>query len=47
VVNVDLVHLQHEKVLAAIKAHDTHAAFDYMRSHINFVIDYFENLKDA
>ncbi|MCF8043452.1 MAG: FadR family transcriptional regulator [Desulfarculaceae bacterium] len=47
VVNVDLVHIQHEKVLAAIKAHDTHAAFDYMRSHINFVIDYFENLKEA
>ncbi|MCB2227709.1 MAG: FadR family transcriptional regulator [Desulfarculaceae bacterium] len=46
-VNVDLVHLQHERVLAAIKAHDTHAAFDYMRSHINFVIDYFENLKEA
>ncbi|KMY67728.1 GntR family transcriptional regulator [Desulfocarbo indianensis] len=44
VVNVDLVHLQHERVLSAIKAHDTHAAFDYMRSHINFVMDYFENL---
>jgi GntR family transcriptional regulator, transcriptional repressor for pyruvate dehydrogenase complex len=45
-VNVDLVHSQHERVLVAIKAHDTHAAFDYMRSHINFVIDYFENLKE-
>jgi len=46
VVNVDLVHLQHERVLSAIKDHDTHAAFDYMRSHINFVIDYFENLTE-
>ncbi len=47
VVNVDRVHLQHEKVLQAIKAHDTHAAFDYMRYHINFVIDYFEKLQEA
>jgi GntR family transcriptional repressor for pyruvate dehydrogenase complex len=42
VVNVDLVHHQHERVLKAIREHDTHAAFDYMRSHISFVIDYFK-----
>ncbi len=46
VVNVDLVHQQHVRVMQAIKEHDTHAAFDYMRSHINFVIDYFEGLKE-
>lgn len=45
-VNVDLVHLQHERVLKAIKEHDTHAAFDYMRSHINFVMDYFKGLDE-
>lgn len=46
-VNVDLVHHQHERVLKAIREHDTHAAFDYMRSHINFVTDYFKRLEEA
>lgn len=43
-VNVDLVHGQHEKVIQAIKAHDTQAAYENMRTHITFVIDYFERL---
>jgi GntR family transcriptional repressor for pyruvate dehydrogenase complex len=45
--NVDLVHQQHTRVLKAVKEHDTHAAFDYMRAHINFVIDYFKKLEEV
>jgi len=40
--NKNLVHRQHQSVLAAIKARDTKAAFDAMLQHIRFVMDHFE-----
>jgi GntR family transcriptional repressor for pyruvate dehydrogenase complex len=45
-VNVDLVHQQHVRVMEAIQDHDTHAAYESMRVHITFVIDYFKNLME-
>lgn len=45
-VNVGLVHQQHERILRAIKNHDTHAAFDSMRFHISFVMGYFKDLEE-
>jgi GntR family transcriptional repressor for pyruvate dehydrogenase complex len=39
--NIEAVLAQHDKVLKSIKQHDTHAAFEAMLQHINFVIDFF------
>ncbi|MBI5521885.1 MAG: FadR family transcriptional regulator [Desulfarculus sp.] len=39
--NIRAVIAQHEKVLGAIKGHDTQAAFEGMLQHINFVVDFF------
>ena len=41
--NISAVLAQHEKVLNAIRARDAQAAFDAMRLHIGFVIDFFAN----
>ncbi|MCB2186404.1 MAG: FadR family transcriptional regulator [Deltaproteobacteria bacterium] len=39
--NIQAVLDQHYRVLQAIEAHDTQAAFEAMRLHIGFVIDFF------
>ena len=34
----------HTKIMEAIRNHDAQAAFESMREHIGFVIDYFAGL---
>ncbi len=45
--NIQAVIAQHEKVLAAIRDHDTQAAFDGMLQHISFVVDFFAGRQQA
>lgn len=45
--NLRKVTEQHERVLGCIRAHDPDAAYEAMKEHINFVLDFFKKAETA